>query len=99
MLRLLVDHFDQIICTCYLNNPRAVPPGELLRHARRWSDQSGRAIELQESPSPAAAWQTVRQQAGRDDLICLTGSFFIAAELLQVIDAERVAAAEAGNQE
>ena len=82
MLRLLIEHFDQIICSCYLNNPRALPPGDLMRQARQLARDAGRSIELLECPTPAAAWQTVRQRAGADDLICLTGSFFIAAEFL-----------------
>jgi dihydrofolate synthase/folylpolyglutamate synthase len=28
-----------------------------------------------------AAWQAARSAAGEDDLICVTGSFFLAAEL------------------
>jgi dihydrofolate synthase / folylpolyglutamate synthase len=35
--------------------------------------------------TPAEAWDVVRRSAHADDLICITGSFFIAAEMRKVI--------------
>jgi dihydrofolate synthase/folylpolyglutamate synthase len=89
MLRRLIGHFDQILCTQYLSNPRAVSSVELYRKARRLAAETNRSIELQAYPTPLEAWQAVRRQAGPQDLICLTGSFFIAAELLAIIRAEQ----------
>ncbi len=88
MLRRLIQHFDQIICTRYLSNPRSVPSRELFRRARRLATESRRTIDLREFPTPREAWQAAQQQAGPQDLICLTGSFFIAAEMLAIINAE-----------
>jgi folylpolyglutamate synthase/dihydropteroate synthase len=34
---------------------------------------------------PAAAWKLAQRIARRNDLICITGSFFIAAELRELI--------------
>ncbi|HWB11275.1 MAG TPA: folylpolyglutamate synthase/dihydrofolate synthase family protein [Pirellulales bacterium] len=76
MLELLLPHFDRTILTRYENNPRGVPPDELAASARQLTDEP---IEV--CPHPAAAWQAARELAGADDLICVTGSFFIAAEM------------------
>jgi dihydrofolate synthase/folylpolyglutamate synthase len=80
MLGLLLPRFDHVIFTRYLNNPRFVPPEELAELA----DELGAAYQLAEDP--AAAWQHARQIAGPQDLICVTGSFFIAAEMREQID-------------
>jgi dihydrofolate synthase/folylpolyglutamate synthase len=76
MLELLLPHFDRVILTRYENNPRGVPPDELAACARQRTDKP---IEV--CPGPAAAWQSARELAGEGDLICVTGSFFIAAEM------------------
>ena len=34
---------------------------------------------------PPAAWKLARRIAGKQDLICITGSFFIAAELRELV--------------
>ncbi|HUY31802.1 MAG TPA: Mur ligase family protein [Pirellulales bacterium] len=76
MLQLLLPRFDRVIFTRYQNNPRGVPTEELAEIAL---DLFGR--EYPTGPDPASAWDAVRAVAGDDDLICITGSFFIAAEL------------------
>jgi dihydrofolate synthase/folylpolyglutamate synthase len=80
MLRLLVPRFDAIVLTRYVNNPRGVPPEELdaiageLGATNRWIGDD-----------PAEAWRTARQMADEDSLICVTGSFFIAAEMRAIL--------------
>jgi dihydrofolate synthase / folylpolyglutamate synthase len=76
MLERLVPHFDRLILTRYENNPRGVPPDELAACVRRMSD-----APLEICPNPATAWHAARDLATEDDLICVTGSFFIAAEM------------------
>jgi dihydrofolate synthase / folylpolyglutamate synthase len=76
MLLLLLPHFDAVVLTRYSNNPRAVEVAEL--------DQL--AAELSPIPrylcnDPTAAWQQVRQLARPEDLVCITGSFFLASEM------------------
>ena len=34
---------------------------------------------------PASAWHLARRLAGPDDLVCVTGSFFIAAEIRELV--------------
>jgi dihydrofolate synthase/folylpolyglutamate synthase len=38
-------------------------------------------------PSPAAAWEEARRMAGPDDLICVTGSVFLAGEMRPLLTA------------
>jgi dihydrofolate synthase/folylpolyglutamate synthase len=85
MLRLLLPAFETVVFTRYENNPRGVPPEELLALARelniRESSLGTSPPEPIVAPTPAAAWAVVRDRLGPDDLLCITGSFFIAAEL------------------
>ena len=76
MLELLAPRFDRVILTRYQNNPRGVPPEELADIAR---DFVGRKCQVR--PNPRSAWEAVSATAAEDDLICVTGSFFIAAEV------------------
>lgn len=80
LLRLLIPAFDSIIFTKYRDNPRGVPANELksLVHSI-----SNRPIHVSESPR--AAWQFARQLAGPEDLVAITGSFFLVAELRDVV--------------
>jgi dihydrofolate synthase/folylpolyglutamate synthase len=88
MLRLLTPEFDAIVLTRYVENPRAADPAELLAIANSWgrlsspprqTGMSAPLIEIAERPD--AALQRAREIAGPQDLICITGSFFLAAEL------------------
>jgi dihydrofolate synthase/folylpolyglutamate synthase len=76
MLRRLLSGFDQVIFTRYLTNPRAVPPQALAAMA---SELTGRNYGVSETP--ADAWEQVYRLAMPEDLICVTGSFFLAGEL------------------
>jgi dihydrofolate synthase/folylpolyglutamate synthase len=80
MLTLLLGRFDEVFFTQYGINPRAVPPEEL----------QSLAVELigcrwPVYHEPAAAWVAARSKAKEDDMICVTGSFFIVAELKEGI--------------
>jgi len=76
MLSRLGRHFDEILFTRYLSNPRAVPPEELEAVAAEL-----RLDRVRVCGDPATAWSTVLSTAGPDDLVCATGSFFLAAEI------------------
>jgi dihydrofolate synthase/folylpolyglutamate synthase len=80
MLRILLPGFDCVVLTQYQTNPRGVPVEELA------------AIVQATSPRPChlaldagRAWQLACHFAGNTDLICVTGSFFIAAEMRDLI--------------
>ncbi|HMC12263.1 MAG TPA: cyanophycin synthetase, partial [Pirellulaceae bacterium] len=78
MLRLVVPAFDAIVLTRYIHNPRAAAPAELLAAA---SETGVNSRPIETADDPASALARARQLAGPDDLLCITGSFFLAAEL------------------
>ena len=80
MLRQVTAWFDTIVMTSYVNNPRGVPVAELERLTQL---SHGATIHI--ATDAASAWKMARRLSGPDDLICVTGSFFIAAELRDVI--------------
>ena len=85
MLEHLLPSFDQVWFTRYRNNPRGVPTEELLSLATELGAQHCRSV-----PHPADAWDAATARARPDDLICVTGSFFIAAEVRELIAADVV---------
>lgn len=78
MLALAGGCADELILTRYLNNPRALPIAELEEMARTHVTCSCHSAD-----SPAAAFALARKLSHPDDLICTTGSFFLAAEMRQ----------------
>jgi dihydrofolate synthase/folylpolyglutamate synthase len=80
LLRLLVPEFDTIVLTRYLENPRSVPVHELrsLVHSI-----SNRPVHVAETPD--AAWNLAKTWSKPDDLIAVTGSFFLVAELRSLL--------------
>ena len=90
MLRVLLPHFARVVATQYQDNPRAVPAEQLADLCRQVLEELGRPMEathLQQRRLPAEAWQLARTWAEDDELICITGSFFIAAELRPIVTA------------
>ncbi|MGH7200047.1 MAG: bifunctional folylpolyglutamate synthase/dihydrofolate synthase [Planctomycetaceae bacterium] len=80
MLARLAPEFEAIVLTRYLGNPRAVPVEQLAQIAREAADRPATC-----AATPAEAWSQARQWAGPEDLICATGSFFLAAEMRELI--------------
>jgi dihydrofolate synthase / folylpolyglutamate synthase len=74
-LRALLPLFDIVIATRYVENPRSVRPEEIVA-----------TIEALDGPpawiaaDPAEALATARRVTSSDELICVTGSLFLAAE-------------------
>ncbi len=75
-LRLLLPHFHSVILTQYSGNPRALPVSELVRIAGSVSNRP-----FHWTAQPSQAWKLARRFISDRDLICVTGSFFIAAEI------------------
>lgn len=80
ILQHLLPHFDQVLLTQYRNNPRAVPVEELEPLVRSIS-----RVPVHIFATPSTAWNFATETAKPDDLICATGSFFIAAEIRELI--------------
>lgn len=80
MLRQLLPQFDSVILTQFLGNPRSWPVEKIGELA---TSLSGRRFH--QAITPAQAWQIAQRLAEPQSLICGTGSFFIAAEIREVI--------------
>jgi dihydrofolate synthase / folylpolyglutamate synthase len=81
MLRLILPEFDEVVFTRYLNNPRAAEPEELASLARQIS--GGKPVSV--AATPIDAWTLMSDSARSDDLIVITGSFFIAGEMRTIL--------------
>jgi dihydrofolate synthase/folylpolyglutamate synthase len=76
MSRVLGPHFAGAFLTRFTDSPRGVPPAQL---ASILEANGGPPATL--CPTPADAARAARAAAGPDDLICITGSLFLAGEL------------------
>ena len=86
MLRRLLPEFDLAILTRYMNNPRFVSPADLRALAEETlRDVPARRTQLSVQPDPASAWAEAEAAATATDLICVTGSFFLASEVRELI--------------
>jgi dihydrofolate synthase / folylpolyglutamate synthase len=76
ILQLLAPHFSHAYLTRYGQSQRSVAPEHLLELWGRTSPQPATV-----HATATQAWQAARQAARQDDLICVTGSVFLAGEL------------------
>jgi dihydrofolate synthase/folylpolyglutamate synthase len=76
IFRIMAPHFAHAVLTRYGNNPRSIPPEELGELLKR-----NGAIPSTLCPTALDAWQAACSLAGPDDLVCITGSVFLAGEL------------------
>jgi dihydrofolate synthase / folylpolyglutamate synthase len=83
MFRILAPHFAHVFLTPYLGSARSTPPDQL---AQLLQAAGGPPATL--CSAPAAAWEAVRGMAQPGDLICITGSVFLAGEMRPLLTAE-----------
>jgi len=76
MLAATTGRFDHVVLTRYTINPRAAEMSRLLVACR-----SAGLPPAEVADTPAAAIARARSRAGRDGVICVAGSFFLAAEI------------------
>lgn len=99
----LVPHFDRIVATQYLENPRAVPAGDLANVVRTELDRvdlRGRpAGRVEVFATPREAWESVCRSAEPDELVCIAGSFYLAAELRPAVLSRQNAAQDSPRQD
>jgi dihydrofolate synthase/folylpolyglutamate synthase len=84
----LVPHFDRVIVTQYQNNPRAFPSRELsdiVRDVCQVCGSSPADHEITIRESPESAWSHARATALPRELVCIAGSFFLAAEMKSLL--------------
>jgi dihydrofolate synthase/folylpolyglutamate synthase len=76
MLSLAVDRFDHVVITRYATNPRAAGIDRLIEACH-----SAGLPEPRLAATPRAAVRMAKELAGRPGLVCVAGSFFLAAEI------------------
>ncbi|MHB8969840.1 MAG: bifunctional folylpolyglutamate synthase/dihydrofolate synthase [Pirellulaceae bacterium] len=82
MLAQLLPHFEHVVLTRYLNNPRATDPDKLWARARAIAQEHRLArLTLHVRPDPGSAWRLIESLVSPAHLVCITGSFFLAAEV------------------
>jgi dihydrofolate synthase/folylpolyglutamate synthase len=79
ILRELAPKASLIVCT-RSQSPRACPPAELVERLRAFGNVE--AVACENAP---AALALARQRAEPDDLVCVTGSFYVAGEVLDAL--------------
>lgn len=89
MLEILLTRCQRVILTAYQNNVRGLPLADLeasaIAIAARLA-KSGTAVASITTASDAShAWQAAISSTKNEGLVCGTGSFFLAAELLTVV--------------
>jgi len=80
LLRELVPWFDEVMLTRYVKNPRAMGLDELHEMASEFAPK-----RLMVANDPSDAWDMLRHEIHEADVICVTGSFFLAAEMREII--------------
>jgi dihydrofolate synthase / folylpolyglutamate synthase len=99
IVRELVPHFDRFVVTQYRDNPRAVAADKLaglVREAlaeRRVAGVDGHHGEAAVAeppavvvcPSPKETWEEACRHAQPGELICITGSFYLIAEMRPLV--------------
>ncbi len=81
---------DKVIFTRSMGNPRAADPTDL---QRTFSERSGKMSQV--ARTIREALELANRAVGRDDLICVTGSFYVAGEARKRLLAERESRARA----
>ena len=81
IVRELVPHFDRFVVTQYQDNPRAVPAERLADLIRSTAQPTPAAECIGVYAQPREAWRHVCQTAIAGELVCITGSFYLAAEM------------------
>lgn len=86
MLKRVLPAVHSLIITRYHENPRSESTESLMALTRKIQASHSRYREccVLSEPDPRAAWERAQQLRNSNELICLTGSFFLAAEFLPI---------------
>jgi len=79
----LAPHFDRIVVTQYQENPRAVAVDVLAAMVNDVLVDLGPKVTV--CHFPADAWRHVRETTVRGDMVCIAGSFYLAAEMRRLV--------------
>lgn len=83
MLEKVAIGADKLILTKSSENPRAAKPEELLKRLEQLSTSGPRMAQIE--PTVKEAINTAVRAVGRDDLILVTGSFYLAGEAKRLL--------------
>jgi dihydrofolate synthase/folylpolyglutamate synthase len=89
IVRELAPHFDRVVVTQYQGNLRAMSAEEL----GELVGKAGPGIPIVICAKPQAAWNAALEMTEPDGVVCVAGSFFLAAELRELVRARRDASA------
>lgn len=87
MLAEIARGADKVIFTRASSTPRAADPADLAARFEKLTDAAAHS-----EPTLRAAINAAAQAVGGNDLICVTGSFYLAGEAKRLFEAKRLAA-------
>ena len=79
MMEQIIRGADKVIFT-KTDNPRAASPREL---AERYEERSGKMAQV--APNLREALRIARSAVSREDIICITGSFYLVGEAMRLL--------------
>jgi dihydrofolate synthase/folylpolyglutamate synthase len=79
----LAHHFHRFVVTQYQENPRAVTADQLAKIIGQVLGESDHGITI--CSTPLEAWNHVLQTAIPGERVCITGSFYLAAEMRSLV--------------
>ena len=85
MIEIIRPHFDHVVFTRFLRNPRSRAPEELLAIAESLPDHRKPATCCHVAESPADAIEEAEELAGHNGLVVVTGSIFLASEVRSLL--------------
>ncbi len=86
MLSVIGNSCQHLLFTQYPDNPRSYPVEQLVRvFSSLFAGQPDKRVCPQVWPDPQEAWRAAYNLATADHVICITGSFFLAAELRPIV--------------
>ena len=85
MIQTIRPHFDDVVFTRFLRNPRSRQAEELLSIAESLQDDRSPATCCYVAQNPSDALQAARELAGHSGLVVVTGSIFLASEVRSLL--------------
>ena len=85
MIEIIRPHFDHVVFTRFLGNPRSRLPEELLAIAESFPDDRMLTTRCQVAQCPQDAIDEAEELAGHNGLVVVTGSIFLASEVRSLL--------------
>ena len=87
MLRVLLPAVQRLVCTQYVTNPRALAASQLYQVASAVRTELGLEVGIERRTDLPEALRLAQETAQADDIIIVTGSFFVAGEVATLLQA------------